>query len=356
MPPDQHISRVDTLELRLLVERKLGYEKADKYFQLLNRYLSLKLSKSEFNRHCISTIGRENITLHNRLIRAIIGNACAGRTPPPKQGKAGSLLNIKLPNGYQRSSLQSVCRESFPPSPRKGRTPNLRDRKSKDRPSPLGPHGKTNSAGCEDSVHKIQEQQSATELLSLGSRPPPEVNSVEEGEEVEQAAGSPSVYSRSPVRAPFGISIKGKESRKVLRNGSANAFYVESCLSCGELPRTISLKTRLEQKLEREGLHISTDCVNLLNNSLDVYLKRLMKPCLELASSRVGSRQFIGVPNQIVYVLNGMRQMRYVQKANRPHFASLLDFRVVMESNPSMLGEDWPLQLEKVCLHELYRE
>ncbi|KAJ6905790.1 LOW QUALITY PROTEIN: hypothetical protein NC652_023522 [Populus alba x Populus x berolinensis] len=72
-----------------------------------------------------------------------------------------------------------------------------------DRPSPLGPLGKPQSVECEELNARGQEQQSATELLSLGSRPPVEVASVEEGEEVDQMAGSPSVQSRSPVTAPL---------------------------------------------------------------------------------------------------------------------------------------------------------
>ncbi|KAI8018203.1 hypothetical protein LOK49_LG04G00857 [Camellia lanceoleosa] len=215
MPVHRHSSRVDTIELKFEIERKLGHEKSEKYFHLLNRYLSLKISKSEFDKHCIGTLGRENICLHNRLLRGIIKNACVGKTPPPKESKTGCSLNAKVPNGYQRSNLQSLCRDVFPQSPRKGRTPNLRDRKFKDRPSPLGPHGKIHSIGCEDSVPKIQEQQSATEMLSLGSRPPPEVTSVEEGEEVEQASGISSTYCRSPVTAPLGISVIGKGNQQL---------------------------------------------------------------------------------------------------------------------------------------------
>jgi hypothetical protein len=345
-----HPSRVDILELKLYIESKIGHEKAEKYFYLLNRFFSLKISKLEFDRLCIATIGRENVCLHNRLIRAVLKNASVAKIPPPKEHKTGSSLNEKLPNGYQRSSFYSLCRDSSPRSPRKGRTPNGRDRKFMDRPSPLGPNGKACSLGCEDSVPKAQEQQSATELLSLGSRPPPEGSSVEEGEEVEQASGSPSIYSRSPVRAPLGMSISGKETRKVLRTGLGTGFHTDSCEGSGELPDTRSLKTRLEQKLETEGLKISLDCVNLLNNSLDVYLKRLMKPALELAGSRYGNMNSSENCNQVMFGLNGMRPMGYVHNANRPILASLLDFRVAIESNPRKLGEDWPIQLEKVCL------
>ncbi|XP_059641725.1 uncharacterized protein LOC132283732 [Cornus florida] len=350
MPVGRHSPRIDSSELKLQIERKIGHEKTEKYFNLLTQFLSLKLSKSEFDKLCIGTIGRENICLHNRLLRAIIKNACIAKTPPPKGRKTEASLNVKVPNGYHRSNLQSLCRDVFPQSPRKGRTPCLRDRKFRDRPSPLGPYGKTPSVALEDSIPKIQEQQSATELLSLGSRPLAEITSVEDGEEVEQAAGSPSIISRSPVRAPLGISINRKEPQKVLRNGSGSASYINTCQNSGELPDTSSLKTRLKQKLEMEGLNISMDCANLLNSALDVYLKRLIKPSLELTGSRSGNKDLNQVRNQVISGLNGMRPMKYVQKPNRPVSASMLDFRVAMELNPQALGEDWPMQLEKICL------
>lgn len=344
MPGARHCPRIDLLELKLHIESKIGQQKAEKYFNLLTRYLSNKLSKSEFDHLCIALVGRENIPLHNRLIRAIIRNACVAKAPPEKYSKADAFSNAKLPNGYQRSSLQSLCRDVFPQSPRKGRTPNLRDRKFRDRPSPLGPHGKV-----EDSVPKVQEQQSATELLSLGSRPPIEVNSVEEGEEVEQAAGSPGIHSRSPVRAPLGISFGGK--RKSLNHGMTSFCNTETCHTSGVLPDFHSLKKRLEQKLEAEGLKVSTDCVNLLNNGLDVFMKQLIKPSIEMAASRFEHK----LPNQVnshqgISVLNGMRHSRSVQKPNKSFSASLLDFRVAMELNPRLLGEDWPLQLEKISM------
>ncbi|KAK3017805.1 hypothetical protein RJ639_003662 [Escallonia herrerae] len=350
MPAEWHCSRIDTFELKVQIERKLGQQKAEKYFSLLNQFLSLKLNKVEFHKQCVGLVGRENVRLHNELIWAILKNATDGKTPPPKQRKVETPLNVKVPNGFQRSSLQSLCREAFPKSPRKGRTHNLRDRKFKDRPSPLGPHGKIHTVACEDLAPKVLEQQSATELLSLGSRPPAEVNSVEDGEEVEQAAGSPGIYSRSPVRAPLGISIPTKETRKVLRHGSDPAFYSQTCHNSGELPDSSSLKKRLEQKLEMEGLNISMDCVNLLNSGLDVFMKRLIKPTLGLAGSRSEHKHLNQSQYQVASCLNGMRPTKYIQKPNRSFAASMLDFRLAMELNPRILGEDWPVQFERVSL------
>lgn len=346
MPARQHCSRINTLELKTQVERKLGRSKAEEYFDLLKRFLSLKITKSDFDKLCLDKLGRENLPLHNHLIKSIISNAYLSKTPPSKDHKVEGSFGVKVANGYQRSGIQSLCRD-IPQSPRRGRTPSVRDRKFRDRPSPLGPHGKNNSVACEDSIPKIQEQQSATELLSLGSRPP---GSVEDGEEVDQAAGSPSIYSRSPVRAPLGIPVNTKWPRKVLYNGSASSFFSGTCQSSTELPETSSLRNRLEHKLEMEGIKVSVDCANLLNSGLDVYLKRLIKPCLDLAGSRsvhkhIDQRHSCAIPG-----MKGTFPFRHVQSRSEPILASTSDFQVAMEMDPQILGPDWPIELEKVSL------
>ncbi|KAL8528786.1 hypothetical protein ACS0TY_006301 [Phlomoides rotata] len=328
MAGDQHCRRLDTIELKLQIEMRLGRQKTEQYFNLLNKYLSLKITKPDFDKLCIGLLGKESVTLHNRLIRAIISNAHVSKSPPPKHENGKISLNGKLPNKHQRSS------------PRNGRSPTPWDLKSK---SPLGTHNVT----CQESPPKYQEQQSATELLSLGSRPPVEVTSVEEGEEIEQLSGSPGIHSRSPLRAPIGVTLNAKGKKEMLLNGSSPFLDVETCYKNGELPDTSSLRKRLEQKLETEGFNVSTDCVNLLNNGLDVFMKRLLKPCADLAS-----RSEKKVPDKVY-----REATSYTNGANsrRPFLVSLTDFGVSMESNPQILGEDWPELLEKVsCASEEY--
>ncbi|CAA2956039.1 uncharacterized protein LOC111367235 isoform X1 [Olea europaea subsp. europaea] len=345
MSRDRRFPQISTLELKLHIERRLGHQKADKYFNLMNRYLSLKVSKSDFGKLCVGLLGRENISLHNGFLRAIIKNASIFKSPSPKHEKAQASLNLKVRNGYQRSSFHSLYGDVFPQSPRKGRSSILRDHTLKVIPSPLRPHGKTHNVGHEDSTPKVVEQQSATELLSLGSRPPAEVTSVEEGEEVEQFAESPGVYSRTPLSAPLGISLNTKGLRKV--HGSSSYLNAETCYNTGELPDTSSLREKLELMLETEGLNISANCVNLLNNGLDMFMKRLLQPCLDLAASRSEHKLLNNVHHQVT---NRMGPLPCLLKHNSFVSVTMLDFRVAMESNPSVLGEDWPVKLEKVSL------
>ncbi|KAI3768283.1 hypothetical protein L2E82_18836 [Cichorium intybus] len=290
MPAVRCFSRIDTLEIKLQIGKRLGSQKAEKYFNLLTRYLNRKLRKPEFDKLCFSLLGRENLHLHNKLIISIIQNASFSNTPPQNHTKSNTPLTLKLPNGtHPRTSLQSLC--AFPQSPKKGRTPNLRERKFKNHPLHISLHEKKDLGTV-----KLQEQQS----VSLGSKPPVEVNSVEDGEEA---------YSRSPVRAPFGINLHSKEPRKILNNHSDSSYYTQTCHYSGQLPASNSLKNRLKHNLKTEGLDISMDCVNLLNNGLDSFLKRVIKPSLELTRSRSSQR------------------------------ISMLDFRVATEMNPMILGE-----------------
>ncbi|KAK3035740.1 hypothetical protein RJ639_033442 [Escallonia herrerae] len=334
---NQHYTRIDTLELKALIYRKIGHQRADKYFDLLKTLFSVKVSKNEFDKFCIRTIGRENISLHNRLIRSILKNASLAKVPPSRVRKVEGSLRID--NGYQ-SGRQSFYSDAFPPSPRKNRSP--RDHKFRDRPSPLGPLGKAHNVTPEEEFPRVQEQQSATELHSLGSRPPVEVASVEDGEEVEQAAGSLSIQSRSPVTAPLGISMNvGGAARKAFCVGTVNNICPETCQTSCELPDTRSLRNRLERKLEMEGLSISVDCANLLNNGLEAFLKRLVEPCIGLAGSKFRKEHLRHLNNQTLPVLNEMLPGRCVQRPTNFIYASMLDFRVAMESNPQILGGDW---------------
>ncbi|KAI3448164.1 hypothetical protein Pfo_004829 [Paulownia fortunei] len=354
MVASHHSTRVDTLELKDLIYQKVGHQRAEKYFDQLKRFVGLKLSKVDFDKICIQTIGRENISLHNRLIRSIVQNACQAKIPPQKARKVEG-LSVKVANGYQRHCLQSLYGDAFPQSPRKCRSPVNRERKFRDRPSPLGPLGKSPSITCEETVSRLQEQQSAAELHSLCSRPPMDIASVEDGEEVEQFAGIPSIRSWSSVTAPYGVSVNVGGARKTLHSGPSYQSFANTCQNSGELPDTRSLRSHLQKKLALEGLGISLDSANLLNNSLDVFLKRLIERCMGIAGSQCADSLTVGRQSngRMISALNGILPRKCAEVPMQLTYASMLDFRVAMESNPSILGEDWSIQLEKIYNYAL---
>jgi hypothetical protein len=405
-------SRVDLVELRTQIVKKIGVERSKKYFYYLNRFLSQKLSKSEFDKSCFRLLGRENLPLHNNLIRSILKNACQAKTPPPiyEAGPTKSLL--QAPNsspvredGHEQSGSLIPNQNTpiwsngvLPVSPRKIRS-GIRDRKQRDRPSPLGPNGKVEcishqSIGTEDSgskfvvengesapcdfqrpVQHLQTvaEQSENEREGSAQRPiegsriqsKDQTAFVEDGEEVEHA--NRLNFSRTPLLAPLGIpfcsaSVGG--ARKTMPVASSGDFvrYYDS----GELSDSEMLRKRMEQIAAAQGLGgVTMECANRLNNMLDSYLKRLIKSCVELAGARslhdprkhpVHKQQAQKVINRMwasnhAHMQSSSGPVEGMQEQRQHSSISMLDFKVAMELNPQQLGEDWPLLLEKICMH-----
>lgn len=298
MPTSQHhVVRTDILELKAEIEKKIGRAKTESYLNLLSKFLSLKISKSDFDKLIIATVKRENISLHNALLKGIIKNVCISKTPPLINNGLDKKKKKKQLNGVLETSLsfKSLCKD-LPKSPRKGRT----QRRFKD-----------------GNVSNGKSQ--ITEVVSSSGR---QQWPMEDGEEVDQLIRC---WRSQPIEAPFGVNL-----RDVIKK----QHRVGTCSSSGELPDSVSLKKKLEDGLVlmEEGLEVSVGFANLLNAGLDVFLKRLIKPCLELAASRSSSR-------------GEVCSSSYGSSAS-----SLVDFQVAMELNPSILGEDWPAKLEKIRL------
>ncbi|XP_075493753.1 uncharacterized protein LOC142531489 [Primulina tabacum] len=337
MVASHHFSRVDTPKLKDFIYKKIGQKRADNYFDQLKKFLSFKVNKADFDKSCIETIGRENLSLHNRLIQSILQNACHAKVPPQKPRKVEG-LGVKVSSGYQKSCSKSLYGDMLLQSPRKCRSPVNRDRKFRDRPSPLGPLGKSPSLTVEETIMTL-EQPNGKDLHSLNSRP-----LVDDGEEVNQVAGSTRFRRWGDITAPLGV-FQIKDAYPNVPLALNRRKFAETCQSSFELPDTRSLSSRLQEKVASEGVGISLDCVNLINNSLDVFLKRLIEPCLGVARSHSNGR--------MVSSTNEILQGRFAPRPLCPTSASMLDFRVAMESNPRILGDDWPTQLEKICTYPL---
>ncbi|KAF8082014.1 hypothetical protein N665_0853s0025 [Sinapis alba] len=286
MPTAQrHVVRTDILELKSQLEKKIGRTKTESYLNLLSKFLSLKVSKSDFDKLIVATVKKENISLHNDLLRGIIKNVCLSNTPP--NGLEEKML---LNDVFQTSlGINFLCND-LPKSPRKGRTQR---RFSKD---------------CNGSKAKSQ----VTEVVSSSFK---QQWSMEDGEEVDQLIRC---WRSQPIQAPFGVNLRDVIKRR---------RHVGGCYSSRELPDSISLKKKLEEDMEEEGLEVSVGFANSLNAGLDVFLKRLIKPCLEFAAARSSSRGEVCSSS-----------------------VSMVDFQVAMELNPSILGEDWSTKLEKIRL------
>lgn len=416
MQPQQG-SRIDLAELKTQIVKKIGAERSKKYFYCLNRFLNQKLGKSQFDQSCLRLLGREHLPLHNQLIRSILKNACQAKTPPPVQKTAlaksvtqGVRSSPSTEDGHeqggslvpnQNQNVPSWSNGVLPVSPRKIRS-GIRDRKVRDRPSLLGPNGKVEcvshqSVGTEDSGSKLHMengdltpcdyQRPLQHLDALAEQPQSEREgsvrptekprkpskdqtggAVFEDREEEVGQANHLNFSRSPLVAPLGIpfcsaSVGG--ARKPISTANAGDFlsYYDSIgLSDSE-----TLKKRMEQIAAEQGLEgVSLECANTLNNMLDVYLKKLIKSCVELVGARSAHesrRQPVNKQQQVHgRVINSMWPSNHLHMPNTSgpieatqdqrtqRSISLRDFKVAMELNPRQLGEDWPLLLEKICM------
>ncbi|MED6159620.1 hypothetical protein PIB30_043908 [Stylosanthes scabra] len=134
----QKSSRIDLAEFKAHIVKKVGADKSKKNFYYLNRFLSQKLGKNNFDKLCFRVLRRENISLHNRFISSILKNACQAKFPSPVQPSSTPKLVAQSGTNFQSQNQNASIwsNEVLPVSPRKVRF-GILDRKHKDRPSPL---------------------------------------------------------------------------------------------------------------------------------------------------------------------------------------------------------------------------
>ncbi|ESQ46439.1 hypothetical protein EUTSA_v10000177mg [Eutrema salsugineum] len=396
--------RVNLGELKGHIVKKIGVEKSKRYFYYLGRFLSQKLTKSEFDKTCFRLLGRENLSIHNQLIRSILRNATVAKSPPSVQEtghqtkpwvnacqskgdgpeKSGSLV----PN-HTNQNDPVWSNGVLPISPRKVRS-GMRDRKIRD--SPLGSNGKVEhmlhqpicrednrgSVGMENGdVSQSDDQRSGRcapderdgEFLRPVKKPrlpnQDQVATAATRDDENQEEQARLELTTSPLVAPLGIPFcsasVGGSRRTVPVSTSSD---VVSCQDSVGLPDTEMLKKRMENIAIAQGLGgVSMECANTLNSMLDVYLKRLIKSCVDL----VGARSTNGDPGKQTLdkqqsqskMVNGVwpSNSLKIQTPNGPpditqdhHSVSLLDFRTAMELNSQQLGENWPTLRERISM------
>ncbi|ONK79460.1 uncharacterized protein A4U43_C01F6590 [Asparagus officinalis] len=351
-------TRINLGDLKSQIIKRVGPDRAQRYFSYLSRLLSQKLSKVEFNKLCLLTLGQDNIPLHNQLIFSIFKNACQAKAPPMSASVVVDNNALKLSNGEIS---------------KRNRTGGQR---IKDRPSPLGPNGRIEFvlAGHSEAVVKENgdlvgicgPRRSVQNIEEVSAEQPAKRSRIAEDsslrsvtvddirEEFEQRNDLKSA-AKVPLQAPLGIPFcppsVGGAQRPLTLDSTSSSF------DNGELCDSEDLRMHMERIADSQSLSsVTVDCANLLNNGLDVYLKRLIKSCVDLVGARSGHVQM----NTQVYKqqvqskpINGIWQGNHmhVQSDGLHRSISLQEFRVAMELNPQQLGEDWPLLLEKICIH-----
>ncbi|KAG4146245.1 hypothetical protein ERO13_D05G145500v2 [Gossypium hirsutum] len=339
-PPNQH-SRINLLELKAQLIKRLGPERSKQYYHYLNKLLNLKLSKVEFNKVCFHVLGKENVRLHNLLIRSILKNACNAKVPPPP---------VTIHDGQQIGDVLLT-----PWKARSGASIRLTAK-------PVQHHqevsGKADN-GRDVLLPNSEVKGSANGFVSEDGRGQSEVLFAEDGKES---------CARSSLQAPLGIPLFSSsisETRRALT--LARSTRHAKSYAIGGLLDSEALREHMQQIAALEGLEgVPMDCANILNNGLDVYLKRLIRMSFELVGTRHGcslSKNNTVKQHSHWNLVNGVSPSHHNQVQNSSwnleaideqryyKLISLLDFKAAMELNPQRLGEGWPVLLEKIYMH-----
>ncbi|WZY89638.1 hypothetical protein YC2023_046373 [Brassica napus] len=283
--------RIHLGDLKGHIVKKIGVERSKKYFYYLSRFLYQKLTKREFDKSCLRLLGRENVSLHNHLIRSILRNATVAKSPlKPVQSRGdGSLVpNHNNQNGHVLSNgkveymlQQPVC----------------------------------SNVGLENGDLSRFDDQRSGRYGREGEFLGPSKDQV--------ATAAVNVPMSSPLVAPLGIQFCSASV-------GGRTVPVSTVMSC--LPETEMVRKRMESIAVAHGLEgVSMECDNTLNAMLDVYLKKLIKSCTDLVGARSTKQQS--------------------QNSLQDHYSvSLLDFRTAMELNPQQLGENWPTLRERISV------
>ncbi|CAD6261935.1 unnamed protein product [Miscanthus lutarioriparius] len=215
----QQNGRIDLRELKAQMEKRLGPDRSRRYFGYLNGYLSERLGRQDFEKLCLQTLGRENLQLHNRLIRAILYNAYQGKCPPPPPPlDAGRRpVGASVKKASQAAEVLNACNGDARLLQVQGLRPvaTAQDHTLKDSMNNMGPNCRVTTA-------------------------------VNHNQVTHGASGS-------------------------LENGED---HFNSCLDHGGLFNTELLHRRMEKTAETLGLAgVTMDSAELLNIALDKYMK-----------------------------------------------------------------------------------
>lgn len=317
----QH-SRVDLSELKLQIVSKIGEKKTRQYLGHLNRFLGQNLSKSEFNRLCLLILGRENVKLHNRLIRSILSNVYRAKIPPPP-------LHVQ---------------DSAKPFEETGRDHTLK--------IPIGRRMAAHSILRENGTLKrpAQEQYNQDMLPEKAAK-----RTLQEKPLLDQgnALGKQRNSSIPPLKAPLGIPLcKASIGGARILPPIASRYNIDDVSFQDD-----DLMKRMEDIAESQELKgVAMDCATLLNSGLDAYLKRLIKSCIDLrrppCSRHLVLQQEQQYQQQQVQQQTQGKLSNGLQPTIEEHYSvSMLDFNVAIQLNSWQLVEDRPLLQEKIQCH-----
>lgn len=355
-------TRINLGEIKLKLVTRIGPEQAKKYFEHLQRFLSLKLSKTLFDKFCLTVLGHKNIQLHNHLICSILHNAYEASGPPtvstPKSIGAAKnsnhVVSPKVPVSDNGDVLHQHMKDRSPRSinayvAHENGAVHLTKLKRFSQPP--------KSEFMEPLSKRVRVANAYSNLSAFTNGNCPGVSGREYVEEVAQ-------HARDPITAPLGAAfcsghidrLGGRWKTLTLPSGASSDDSI-CCHDLGQLCDTSSLRQRMRRIAETEGLDgVSLECANSLNNGVDFFLKQLIGSCITIVRARSQQNR---INHMALKQHLSQKLINGVQLQNQVHGQSAItcpqiisvssqDFKALSERNPQLLGVNTPLVLEKI--------
>ncbi|KAG0592762.1 hypothetical protein KC19_1G279100 [Ceratodon purpureus] len=405
-------ARVNLQDFKARMVKILGQAKEKQYSGLLSSFLSYRLSKAELDRLVPSTIGKENVGLHNDYVRAIINNVMCGQPP----AAPAHFSDISKPlKGVRRkpsfagsdegpTSVSAGAQggrsngDAFGISPRKGRSVI---RKGAERPSPLGSH-RADAAGAVDDeggrstenghvggpdlLRPLQSSQQSAEQPEewQGSHPAKrarhEDGRVQDGKgegegegagaDVEQEEEDEDVgtiwLSSSDVKVPLGIPFcrpsaggarvappAAMPAGPLTLSMLGYALEDDECSgnalpSPAEIQQRVQMGACLDSRLEG----CDDESVLVIRAALEMHLQRILEYVVEQSRVKRSSHR--------EGLVKGSGASSHAEKAGfgddeqAQGSISPLDLYVAMDLDHSKLGMNWSVLLEKILLRAFW--
>ncbi|OEL32753.1 hypothetical protein BAE44_0006229 [Dichanthelium oligosanthes] len=352
-------TRINLGEIKLKLVKEIGPERAKKYFEHLQRFLSSKLSKTLFHKLCLTILGHENVQLHNHLIRSILHNACQASVPPtvsaPKSiGVTKNSNHVLIPTVLV-SDNGDVPDQHVKAHCPQGRNADVVQENGVVHLTKLKRFSQPQQSDLVEPLSKRLRVENA--YSNLSDSPNSNCRDVVGRENMEAIAQ----HARDPITAPLGVAFCsgrfGGSWKNLTFSCSAGSDNSVCCCDLGQLCDTSSLRQRMGRIAEAEGLDgVSLDCANLLNNGIDLFLRQLIGSCIKLVRARSQHDRInqMALKQQLSQkLINGVQLQNQVhgRSANTcPQISSisLQDFKAISELNPQLLGVNASLLLEKM--------
>lgn len=327
MQPPNQCSRINISELKAQLFKRLGPERSAQYFDCLHRLLSLRLSKFEFNKLCLKLLGKENLSLHNHLMRAVLHNASIESISPhiPVHSKGACVTADNRPLSLRKNLTTSVGLNG---------EANLVSL-SRNLENKIGDGVLENgSSRSHDSQKPLQHHQELIGDTFVSGQ-----NWFKSGALVVERENNAHKFSRSQLQAPFRTPFHPFSGRSHCSRSYDNNGLLD----------TNSLREQMQHIAADQGLEdVTLDCANLLNIGLNSYLKTLLVSCIQLARTSTSKQALKSLQrDQLLQRLgNGV----FLQEERSRFPITMLDVRAAVELMPQELGEDWALLLERISV------